>query len=84
MKRWSPPKAIFIPQISITISGKRVKQASSLQYLGPLIVEDDRCEKKILRRIRIAQKIVYVIVELLTSHDVSLATKLRLTKCYVW
>ena len=68
----------------IYIDGKYVEQVKSFQYLGALVTEDGRCEKEILRRIGIAKSKFNDMHKLLTTHDLSLKTKLRLTKCYIW
>ena len=70
-----------VPKIRITIDDKLVEQ---VQYLGVLVTEDGRSEKELVRRITLAKKKFSEMSQLLTNHDLSLKTKLRLTKCYVW
>ena len=48
------------------------------------MTEDGRSEKEIKRRINIAKRTFQQKSKLLTSHDLSYATKIRLVKCYIW
>ena len=77
-------KSEDIPQIKITINNKVVDQVKSFQYLGVMVTEDGRSEKELLRRIALAKRKFSEMSPLLTNHDLSIKTKLRLTKCYIW
>ena len=48
------------------------------------MTEDGRSEKEIKRRINIAKRTFQQKSKLLTSDDLSYATKIRLVKCYIW
>ena len=74
----------IIPEIIIKIDNKPVEQVKSFQYLGVLMTEDGRSEKELLQRISIAKRKFSEMSNLLTSHDLSITTKLRLAKCYIW
>ena len=56
----------------------------SFQYLGALLTEDGKCETEVIRRIALAKSKFSNMTSLITSHDLSLTTKIRLTKCYIW
>ena len=71
-------------KISIEIDGKIIEQVKSFQYLGALLTEDGKCETEIIRRIALAKGKFSKMNSLITSHDLSLTTKTRLTKCYIW
>ena len=47
------------------------------------MAEDGRSEKEIKRRINIAKRTSQK-SKLLSSYDLSYATKIRLVKCYIW
>jgi len=72
------------PQISIKIDDKIIEQVDSFQYLGSTVTQDGRCEREIKRRIALAKNKFSNMTWLLTCHDLSLKTKIRLAKCYVW
>ena len=73
-----------VPSITIKINNNLVDQVKSFQYLGVLVTEDGRSEKELVRRIALAKKKFSEMSRLLTNHDLSLKTKIRLTKCYIW
>ena len=68
----------------IHIEGKLIEKVQTFTYLGALMTEDGRSEKEIKRRINIAKRTFQQKSKLLTSHDLSYATKIRLVKCYIW
>ena len=71
-------------KISIEIDGKIIEQVKSFQYLGAILTEDGKCETEVIRRIALAKNKFSNMNSLITSHDLSLTTKIRLTKCYIW
>ena len=72
------------PNTRIHIEGKLIEKVQTLTYPGALMTEDGRSEKEIKRRINIAKRTFQQKSKLLTSHDLSYATKIRLVKCYIW
>ena len=72
------------PNTRIHIEGKLIEKVQTFTYLGALMTEDGRSEKEIKRRINIAKRTFQKKSKLLTSHDLSYATKIRLVKCYIW
>ena len=72
------------PNTGIHIEGKLIEKVQTFTYLGALMTEDGRSEKEIKRRINIAKRTFQQKSKLLTSHDLSYATKIRLVKCYIW
>jgi len=77
-------KLTEIPKVDINIEGRKVEQVQTFTYLGSLITEDGRAEKEIGKRIGIAKRTFQNMYKLITNHALSLKTKIRLTKCYVW
>ena len=63
------------PNTKIHIEGKLIEKFQTFTYLGALMTEDGRLEKEIKRRINIAKRIFQQKSKLLTSHDLSYATK---------
>ena len=61
-----------------------MEQVKSFQYFGALVTEDGRCECELNRRIAVAKNNFAKMSRILTDHDMSLATKIRLAQCYVW
>ena len=61
-----------------------MEQVKSFVYLGALLTEDGRSDKEVVRRISIAKRSFENMSNILTCHDLSITTKIRLTKCYIW
>ena len=72
------------PNTRIHIEGKLIEKVQTFTYLGALMTEVGRSEKEIKIRINIAKRTFQQKSKLLTSHDLSYATKMRLVKCYIW
>ena len=73
-----------IPKLKLLINGNEIEQVRSFQYLGVLVTEDGKCECELNRRIAVAKNNFAKMSRILTDHDMSLATKIRLAQCYVW
>ena len=73
-----------IPKLKLLINGNEIEQVKSFQYLGALVTEDGRCECELDRRIAVAKNNFAKMSRILTDHDMSLATKIRLAQCFVW
>ena len=71
-------------KVSIHIDHKEVEQVQSFTYLGLLITDGSKSEGEIRSRIGFAKNAFSNRYELLTNKNISLKTRLRLTKCYVW
>ena len=71
-------------KINVQIDRKDVEQVQSFTYLGQLITDDGRSECEIRRRIGVAKTAFSKKHRLLTNRNISLETRLRLVKCYVW
>ena len=69
---------------NITVNGEKINQVEQFSYLGSLITHDGRCDKEIRRRIGIAKSVIRSMEKVLTTRSISMSTKLRLLKCYVW
>ena len=71
-------------KVSIHIDHKEVEQVQSFTYLGQLITDDGKSEGEIRSRIGLAKNAFSKRYKLLANKNISLKTRLRLTKCYVW
>jgi len=72
------------PNINISLKGNRKEQVNIFKYLGIIISNDGRSENEIKSRIGQAKKAFLLKSKLLTSKNVDLRTRKRLTKTYVW
>ena len=53
-------------------------------YLGSIATEDGKSEVEIKSRIEIARNAFNDMKSLLSSRNISINTRMRLTKCYAW
>ena len=76
-------KSAVIPTCDINVHGKVLEQGQSFVNLGSIFTSDERCEKKIRRRIGIAKSTS--MKRVLTSTDIDITERLIIIlKCYVW
>ena len=68
----------------ITIEERAIEQVKRFYYLGHLITDNGKCESEIKRRIEIARGAFNNISKVIRSTKISISTRLRLIKCYVW
>ena len=72
------------PQIKIKIDGVEIEQVQQFKYLGQTISDNGRCDSEIIKRIEIARGAFNSLKGVLLSSNISLTTKKRIIKCYVW
>ena len=72
------------PKINISIEGKHIKQVEKMVYLGHIVTETGKSDTEIKRIIAIARSVFISLYKVLTSREVSLDTRIRLSKCYIW
>ena len=73
-----------IPQVSITVNNSILEQVKQFTYLGQNLYEDGKNSGEVRRRIGMAKTKFTQMHKVFTSRKISLATKLRLVKCYVY
>ena len=83
-KSYAPDKNTNEKKVCIHIDHKEVEQVQSFTYLGQLITDGGKSEGEIRSRIGLAKNAFTRRYKLLTNKNISLKTRLRLTKCCVW
>ena len=77
-------KQIQAPKVNIMMQGRSIEQVSEMVYLGSLLTDNGKCEKKIRWRIGMARTAFTKLKIVLTSRNIKLCTRIKLIKCYVW
>ena len=72
------------PKCKVEINGEVIKQVQKFKYLGYTITSDGRCNTEIKRRIAIAKDCFTKMKSIFRNHDISMTTKFRVLKAYVW
>jgi len=73
-----------IPTCNIYLDNEKIKQIQEFEYLGSMITSDVRCDKDIKRRIAIAKKKFMEKKSIFTNSKISIETRKRFLKCYIW
>ena len=68
----------------IKINQETIRKVEEFQYLGSLMTTDARCDKEVKKRIGIAKTAFKKMKQLLTSSRISIETRKRAIKTYVW
>ena len=71
-------------KVSISLDGTDIEQVQKMAYLGSTATEDGESEVEIKRKIEIARNAFNNMKGVLSSRNISINTRMRLTKCYVW
>ena len=71
------------PITSWQIDGKTVETVTDFIFLGSKITADDNCSHEIKRRLHLRRKAMTHLDSILKSRDITLATKVRLSKAMV-
>ena len=72
------------PKINISVEGEPIEQVEKMVYLGHIVTETGKSDTEIKRRIAKARSSFTSLYKVLTSREVSLDTRIRLLKCYIW
>ena len=72
------------PRTNIRIGRDTVRQTEEFIYLGSIVTSDGRCEKEIRKRIILAKNAFGKIRNLVTNTKLSMSTRKRFVKCFVW
>ena len=77
-------KSLTPPKCNINLDNEKIEQVNYFEYLGSLLTSNCRCDKDITRRIAIAKKAFLDKKQIVTNKTVSIVTKKKLIKAYVW
>ena len=77
-------KSAEMPDCHILIQQEPVKNVREFQYLGSILTTDARSTTEIKRRIGIAKTVFRRMKNLLTNSRLSVQTRVRAIKTYVW
>jgi hypothetical protein len=69
---------------SVNINGESIKQVMHFNYLGSTITSDGRCDEEIKKRIALSKQAFQKMSPVLKNRTISINTKARVLKCYMW
>ena len=72
------------PICNLNSKGEKIKQVQQFKYLGYIITSDAKCTTEIKRRIAIAKDCFNKMSPILKNRNISMTTKIRVLKGYVW
>ena len=72
------------PVCIVKVKEDALEQVNQFQYLGSMVTSTGKCDTEIRRRIGIAKTAYNKMKGVLNSRSISITTRLRLLKCYVW
>ncbi|KAG1651849.1 Tyrosine-protein phosphatase 69D [Nymphon striatum] len=72
------------PTCNIVSKSESIKQVTKLKYLGYIITSDGRCETEVKKRIAMAKEAFHKMKPILMNRNISMTTKIRVLKTYVW
>ena len=73
-----------VPECTIRLDGKELKQVKRFKYLGSILTEDGRSTSDIIQRIHIARSNFNTLKVILTNGRIDKKTRLNLITTYVW
>lgn len=68
----------------LKVNNNNVERVRSFRYLGVLINDQWDISKEIKSRVEMARDAFFKYKKVFTNHDISLKTKSRFVKCYIW
>ena len=77
-------KKTQVPLCNVRVNDKTIKQVRRFCYLGSYITENGRCTEEIKRRICEAKKAFQQMRSIITNSHLSIKTRQRAIKTYVW
>ena len=72
------------PRCNLVINNEPIEQVPNFNYLGSIIEENAKCDMDIRKRIAIAKNAFTGMKNLLTNSHISIATRKRAVKTFVW
>ena len=77
-------KKAGIPKCNIACKGDKIKQVNTFKYLGCTITPDGKCDTEIKKRIGKSKTTFNSMKCIFTNNRISLTTKIRAMRAYVW
>ena len=77
-------KKAIAPSCNLQSRGQQIKQVKKLKYLGCMITSDSKCITEIKKRIATAKDAFQKLSLILENRNISMMTKFRVLKTYVW
>jgi len=82
--KWMTVGRINIEPIPITINGHNIELGSHFKYLGSWLNNDITCDEEVRARIEMARRAFSQWKPTLTNRNLTVRTRLRTFRCYVW
>ena len=77
-------KDVTSTNVSVNIDGDIIKQTDNYTYLRQTITSNRKCDDEILKIIEIARGAFDSMLKTITARDISMKTRKRIIKAYVW
>ena len=77
-------KKAIIPSCNLQSRGQQIKLVKKFKYLGYMITSDGKCITEIKKRIATAKDAFQKLSLILKNRNISMTTKFRVLKTYVW
>ena len=77
-------KKAIAPSCNLQSRGQQIKLVKKFKYLGYMITSDDKCRTEIKKRIATAKDAFQKLSLILKNRNISMTTKFRVLKTYVW
>ena len=73
-----------VPACNVYINREPIKKVNRFTYLGSIITSDGRCDEDIKMRIALSKQAFQKMSPVLKNRTISINTKTRVLKCYIW
>ena len=77
-------KKAIAPSCNLQSRGQQIKLVKKFKYLGYMITSDGKCITEIKKRIATAKVALQKLSLILKNRNISMTTKFRVLKTYVW
>ena len=77
-------KKAIVPSCNLQSRGQQIKLVKKFKYLGYMITSDGKCITEIKKRIATAKDAFQKLSLILKNRNISMTTKFRVLKTYVW
>ena len=77
-------KKAIVPSCNLQSRGQQIKLVKKFKYLGYMITSDGKCITEIKKRIATAKDAFQKLSLILKNRNISMTTKFRVLKTYMW